>query len=41
MLATSEHLNARQGDISQMGAAQANGEVSRPANGAGCEFAFC
>ncbi|KAN0109352.1 hypothetical protein V8E52_009396 [Russula decolorans] len=32
-----EHFNARQGDISQTGVVQANGEVSRPANVAGRE----
>lgn len=33
-----EHFDARQSDISQTGIVQANGKVSRPANGAGCEF---
>jgi hypothetical protein len=36
-----EHFNARQGDISQTGVVQANGEVSRPANVAGRESMLC
>jgi hypothetical protein len=33
-----EHFNARRGDISQTGVAQANGEVGRPANSTGSKL---
>jgi len=36
-----EHLDASRSDVSQTGSIQANGEVSRPANGAGNKFMIC